>query len=394
MKEKPKTLSPQLIRAYLSKKNSELAGLFNDRLLSDLSAKSTVMQYKSNDFVIRQHDPSDSLYILLNGRCRVNVNGEDLGIMEAGDMIGEIGVIQKTPRSASIIAIEPTTAVRIPDSVFHTLLQQPQFSVWVMNLLTSRLKNTSNAAASVKKEMDEILQDHMELARVQRSLLPNELPVDPRFHIHVLYKPCAYAGGDYYDAFMLDKDTLFMIIADVTGHGAQASISMAIVRSFVHQGNLGKTPQTTLKRLNEYLLQYGPSQHFVTSQVAMLDLKKNRISYAYAGHPPALHVRNHICKPLKAPRSFFLRFRPNADFKGASIAVQPGDRFAFYTDGVVETFDPEGQMYNIEGLERFLTQTSTKKISTLPNELHTDLHRFREGSPEEDDVSFMVVEIQ
>jgi len=394
MKEKPNKLTPQLIRAYLSKKNTELAGLFNDALLLELSGKSTVMQYKPNDYVIRQHDPSDSLYILLNGRCRVNVNGEDLGIMEAGDMIGEMGVIQKTPRSASIIAIEPTTAVRIPDTVFHKLLEQPQFSAWVMNLLTSRLKNSSNAAASVKKEMDEILRDQKELARVQRSLLPKELPNDTRFRIHALYKPCAYAGGDYYDAFMLDQDTLFMIIADVTGHGAQASISMAIVRSFVHQGNLGKTPQTTLKRLNEYLLQYGPSQHFVTSQVAMLDLKKNRLSYAYAGHPPALFVRDTVCKILKAPRFFFLRFRPNVDFKGASMAVKPGDRFVFYTDGVVETFDPEGQMYNIEGLQQFLTQTSGMKVSTLPNELETDLHRFRQGSPEEDDVSFMVVEIR
>lgn len=393
MKEKSKKISPQEIRSHLAKKNAELAGLLSSPLLEELSEKSSLLDYAPNDYVIRQHDPSDSLYILLSGRCRVNVNDEDLSFMDAGDMIGEMGVIQKTPRSASIIAIEPTTALRIPDHVFHTLLEQPQFSAWVMNLLTSRLKNTSNAAASVIKEMDEILQDHMELARVQRSLLPKELPVDPRFHIHKLYKPCAYAGGDYYDAFMLDDDTLFMIIADVTGHGAQASISMAIVRSFVHQGNLGKTPQTTLKRLNEYLLQYGPSQHFVTSQVAMVDFKKNKILYAYAGHPPVLHVRNHECKPLKAPRSFFLRFRPDADFKGASMSIKQGDRFAFYTDGVVETFDPEGQMYNIEGLEKFLTGSSEKKVSTLPNELDTDLHRFRQGSPDEDDVSFMVVEI-
>ncbi len=393
MKTKPKKLSPQDILAHLSRKNAELAGLLDERLLNEICEKSVVIDYAPNDYVVKQHDLSDSLFIILTGRCRVNVNDEDLSFMDPGDMLGEMGVIQKTPRSASIIAIEPTTALRIPDSMFREMIQEPQISAWVMNLLTSRLKNSSNAAASVMKEMDEIMQDQMELARVQRSLLPKELPVDPRFRIHVLYKPCAYAGGDYYDAFMLNKDTLFLIIADVTGHGAQASISMAIVRSFVHQGNLGKTPQTCLKRLNDYLLLYGPSQHFVTSQVAMIDLKKNRIQFAYAGHPPILHVRDGECKPLKAPRSFFLRFRPNAEYKGASMTMKPGDRFAFFTDGVVETFDSEGQMYNIEGLEKFLEDTSQEKISTLPNALDTDLHRFREGSPEEDDLSFMVVEI-
>ena len=203
----------------------------------------------------------------------------------------------------------------------------------------------------------------------------------------------AYAGGDYYDAIMLDDNLLFLIVADVTGHGAQASISMAIVRSFIHQGNLGKTPHTTLKRLNRYLLDYGPTQHFVTAQAAVIDLEKKYIHVAYAGHPPILHLRAASCQPIKAPRAFFLRFRPDADFKSGGLQLLPGDRILFYTDGVIETFDPDGQMYNIEGMQQFLEKNHDQPVSALPTALETDLHRFSQGSPMEDDITFMVIEM-
>ena len=219
------------------------------------------------------------------------------------------------------------------------------------------------------------------------------MPQDPRFRVHVLYEPCAYVGGDYYDAIMMDDDRLFLIVADVTGHGAQASISMAIVRSFVHQKQFGKTPSTLLKRLNRHLFEYGPAQHFVTSQVAMIDLKKQIIQFAYAGHPPMLHLREEACKSMKGVRSFFLRFKIEAEFKSSTMKLKKGDRIALYTDGVIEMFNANGDMYNVDGLEQFLEETAKKPLSSIPSELETSLHKFREGSPIEDDITFMVVEI-
>lgn len=388
-----KTCTCDQVRELLMKRNQGFVSLLDDSLLSMMINGSIVQDFEPKHFILRQHDPSDSLYLILRGRCTVMVNDKAVGLLQEGDLVGEMGVIQNKPRSASVMELEKTEALRISGDTFKKMLEDQRLSNWTINLLTDRLKRISHDTARIMKEMDEMLMDQMELARVQRSLLPKELPIDPRVRVHVLYSPCAYAGGDYYDALFLDKHRILLIVADVTGHGAQASISMAIVRSFIHQGNVGKTPETVLRRLNKYLFQYGTSQHFVTAQVAIIDLERQKVHFAYAGHPPMLHLRGDECRPLRAPRAFFLRFRPDADYKGAALSIHPGDRVALFTDGIIETFNREGAMFNVEGLENFLIDTRREPIGSIPTALETRLSHHREGSPVEDDITFLVAEI-
>jgi serine phosphatase RsbU (regulator of sigma subunit) len=394
MTSKKKTITFPIndIHEILKKENPDFANILDDSILHLLENECQVIEYPPNEPIVVQHDPSDAIYIVLVGRCMVMVNDKPVGHMEAGDVLGEMGLIQNTPRSATVMTLEKTQALCIPQATFEEMRKNNLITSWIINLLTDRLKRSSHNTARALKEMEEMVRDHMELGRVQRSLLPRDMPQDPRFRIHVLYSPCAYVGGDYYDAIMMD-DFLFMIVADVTGHGAQASISMAIVRSFVHQKSFGKSPQTALKRLNKHLFEYGPDQHFVTSQVAMLDLKKKILHFAYAGHPPLLHVRNGECNPLKGPRAYFLRFKMDTDYKSSSISLKSGDRVAFYTDGVIEMFNSEGDMFNVDGLQDFLAKSKDRPIDSLPTELETTLHRYCQGSPKEDDMTFMVLEI-
>ncbi len=390
-KQKHKIDVDEVLRT-LHIKNEKFASLLDDELMELMTADAEVKEYLTGEPLVKQHEPSDALFILLKGRCAIIVNDKPISHLVAGDMVGEMGLLQNTPRTATVTPVEPSSAMRIPKDAFIKMTKNPQLSSWLIGMLTERLKRSSHNTAHALKEMEEIMEDHMELGRVQRSLLPKEMPQDPRFRIHVLYEPCAYVGGDYYDAIMVDDDHLVFIVADVTGHGAQASISMAIVRSFIHQGNLSKSPGAILKKLNRHLFEYGPSQHFVTSQVAILNLKKGQLHYAYAGHPPIMHLRDGVCKALKGSRSFFLRFKLDAEFKSSTITLKPGDRVAFYTDGPIEMFDAEGTMFNIEGLQKFMVDSKDKQIASLPGELETTLHRFREGSPVEDDMTFMVLE--
>lgn len=393
MKKKEKKIDPKGVLDVLKRRNEAFAALLNDNLLDIMLGQASLQSYDPKELMMKQHDPSDSLYIILDGRCTVVVNDKVVGHLEAGDIVGEMGVIQNTPRSASVIAIEPTEALRVPGAEFKKMLIDGQFSSWMINLLTDRLKRVSYDCAHVMKEMDEMVLDQMELARVQRSLLPKELPMDPRIRLHVLYSPCAYAGGDYYDAIMLDKDRIMLVIADVTGHGAQASISMAIVRSFIRQSSIGKTTSTILKRLNKYLFEYGPSQHFVTAQIAIIDLANSKMQFSYAGHPPMLHLRDGVCEPMRGPRSFFLRFRPEAKFESSTMKMHHGDRLGLYTDGIIETFNAEGTMFNLDGMQQFMVDSRKEPVASLPSLMETRLNQFSEGSPMEDDITFFVAEL-
>ncbi len=393
MRIKRKHIDSSEVFEILKRKKQDWLSSFDRKLLKTLVEHSVVRIFDPEEILVNQGNPSDSLYLVLDGRCTFSVDDEPLGFLETGDLIGEMGVIQNTSRSATVKALDKTTALHIPAETFRNMLFSSPVSTWIINLLTDRLRSTSGESSREKKSKWEILEDYKQLARVQQSLLPKELPSDPRIHIQAFYQPCIYAGGDYYDAIMLDEDRLFLIVADVTGHGAQASISMAIVRSFIHQTNLKKTPQTILKQLNQYLIEYGPSHHFVTAQAAVIDLQKKNIQFAYAGHPFIMHLREKTCRLLVGPRSYFLRFSPDFEVKGKTISLESGDRLGFYTDGVIDTFDTEGNRWDLEGLQDFMAETRNKPLASLPNELDSALENFRDGSPVEDDVTFLVAEI-
>jgi CRP-like cAMP-binding protein len=92
-----------------------------------------------------QGDPADAAYVILKGKADVSLDspGGAIKVAELGRdaIVGEMGILSDSPRSATIIAAEATTALRIDKRVFLELLTQfPQMSVAVMRELASRLE--------------------------------------------------------------------------------------------------------------------------------------------------------------------------------------------------------------------------------------------------------------
>jgi CRP-like cAMP-binding protein len=92
-----------------------------------------------------QGDAADAAYVILQGRADVSLEsaGGAIKVAELGQnaLVGEMGILSDSPRSATIIAVAPTTALRIDKRVFLELLTQfPQMSVAVMRELASRLE--------------------------------------------------------------------------------------------------------------------------------------------------------------------------------------------------------------------------------------------------------------
>jgi CRP-like cAMP-binding protein len=92
-----------------------------------------------------QGDAADAAYVILQGKADVSLEsaGGAIKVAELGQnaLVGEMGILSDSPRSATIIAVAPTTALRIDKRVFLELLTQfPQMSVAVMRELASRLE--------------------------------------------------------------------------------------------------------------------------------------------------------------------------------------------------------------------------------------------------------------
>ena len=105
-----------------------------------LAFTSERVQFAGGQRFFAQGDPSDSAYVILDGRASVLLNtpNGEIQVAELGGnaLVGEMGILSDTPRSATIAAAEPTTALRIDKRVFLELLAQfPQMALAVMREL-------------------------------------------------------------------------------------------------------------------------------------------------------------------------------------------------------------------------------------------------------------------
>ncbi|NIX76843.1 Crp/Fnr family transcriptional regulator [Microvirga terricola] len=113
-----------------------------------LAFTSERVQFADGQRFFSQGDASDAAYVILDGRAHVLLNtpnGEiQVAELSGNALVGEMGILSDTPRSATIMAAEPTTALRIDKRVFLELLAQfPQMSLAVMRELAQRLERTN-----------------------------------------------------------------------------------------------------------------------------------------------------------------------------------------------------------------------------------------------------------
>jgi CRP-like cAMP-binding protein len=113
-----------------------------------LAFTSERVQFAEGQRFFSQGDASDAAYVILEGRANVLLNtpNGEIKVAELGGnaLVGEMGILSDTPRSAAIMAAEPTTALRIDKRVFLELLAQfPQMSLAVMRELAQRLERTN-----------------------------------------------------------------------------------------------------------------------------------------------------------------------------------------------------------------------------------------------------------
>jgi CRP-like cAMP-binding protein len=121
-----------------------------------LAFTSERVQFADGQRFFSQGDASDAAYVILDGRANVLLNtpSGEIKVAELGQnaLLGEMGVLSDAPRSATIMAAQPTTALRIDKRVFLELLAQfPQMSLAIMRELANRLERTNEQLAAQLK---------------------------------------------------------------------------------------------------------------------------------------------------------------------------------------------------------------------------------------------------
>lgn len=124
--------------------------------LEEIEQHGSVKTFKRNTIVINQDDETDSLYVILSGSVKVYISGPDgrevvLNHQGAGDYFGDLALIDKQPRAASVMTMEPSRFMIISrDDFMRCLSGHPEIALNLIKPLTSRIRmlaqNVSNLA--------------------------------------------------------------------------------------------------------------------------------------------------------------------------------------------------------------------------------------------------------
>jgi GAF domain-containing protein/anti-sigma regulatory factor (Ser/Thr protein kinase) len=183
--------------------------------------------------------------------------------------------------------------------------------------------------------------EHVVAEVLQRAVLPDSLPVVEGLMLDAEYRAGVagtYAGGDWYDVFELDDDTVFFSVGDVMGKGAPAAALMGQVRSAIRAYAVsGQSPTAVLSSLDG-LFDTLIEDRVVTAVVGTISPSTGRVLLSNAGHPPPLVVRADgsatFC-PMQ--RSLLIA----AGLSGAprprdELVLERGDSLIMYSDGLIE----------------------------------------------------------
>lgn len=174
---------------------------------------------------------------------------------------------------------------------------------------------------------------------LQRSLLPSHPPVTGGLEVASRYQPAgatAEVGGDWFDVIPLDGGKTALVVGDVMGSGVNAAATMGRLRTATNTlANLDLDPARLLEHLDRTT--EGLDHSIATCVYAVHDPRLRQCRIANAGHLPPVRLREgHAPELLELPTGAPLGVGGVA-FSTTTVALGPGDRLVFYTDGLVET---------------------------------------------------------
>ncbi len=234
-------------------------------------------------------------------------------------------------------------------------------------------------------------------SEVQQLLLPKSSPVCNWCCIGSKNRMAQGLGGDYFDFITMPDECQLLFIGDVTGHGVQASVVMALLYGFLHRATTNAcTPLETIRQVNGFLQSFATRSkefdHFFTTTLffSIIDPDSYEMHYVNAGHPAPMVRRGdtlHYLTPTAQPLGFF----DDIQVEMRTFQFEKEDRFLLFTDGITETFNEQAQIFGRQRLEKILHSHRGDHLEFL-EEIFRGLKAFGAVDPPEDDCTAIVID--
>jgi serine phosphatase RsbU (regulator of sigma subunit) len=366
--------------------------------------------------IIEEGTPGSSMFILASGRVKVTKTAGDqsevlITKLSEGSYFGEVALIDNQLRSANVTTDIDSVVLRLRKSSFDKMLKENKdfavvFYKNCLNETITRMRETAtnltvsqNVLSKKSTRLDEIDADLSDAKAIQDYFLSKDQLQDESLLIQgikqsYIYRPYFEVGGDFLNIAKLDDSTYGIIIADVMGHGISAAMATGVIRSAftIFSKEIGNNPAELMGKMNNHMYEIFPSL-FATSYYAIVDQKASQVRMTKAGHMHPLIWKEKQKDLAKIdPPGPGLGILANVKFNEVKIEVDKGDKILFFTDGIIEQKNGEGDMYTHERLEeKFKTYCSENK-KHIVKDIFDDLDTFKDTCEFQDDITLMLLE--
>jgi sigma-B regulation protein RsbU (phosphoserine phosphatase) len=269
-----------------------------------------------------------------------------------------------------------------------------------LNLLTSFAAMAGIALDNARLHRIEVqnarLERELSMAHeIQRSLLPRRLPALPGYDVAASWQSAREVAGDFYDVFKLDDERLGVVIADVADKGVGAALFMAVARSLL-RGNAVATPNPidTIAQANRLMLMEDSETGMFVTVYYTVFTRGGKAIGVNAGHNLPLLYRSRTRQIEWLPKGgWAMGWFDNMPLNQCPIELEPGDVLVYYTDGLTEAENEQGQAFGENRLARTVREAAADNLSAVSilNRIDSAVDTFTGNAPLFDDLTMVVV---
>lgn len=248
-----------------------------------------------------------------------------------------------------------------------------------------------NRSVQDKRQLEESLKFAQ---TIQMGMLPTNFPKPGQtaVDLHALLVPAKQIGGDFYDFIDLGDQMLALVVADVSGKGVPAALTMAKAMTLIRAFALvGTPPAETLRQANEELARDNDSAMFVTVFFAILNQHSGLMVYANGGHNPPLRVHQGEVAEILGAESVPLGSMPGMAYTDGQLQLAAGDVLYLFTDGVNEAMSPTLEEYGDARMVELVRGIADQPVSEITAATLSAVREHANGADQSDDITVMAV---
>ena len=244
---------------------------------------------------------------------------------------------------------------------------------------------------------DAIFQEELKLSlELLKSLSPNQNTSHSLVEFRFFQENFLQIGGDFFDIIERSDGSVYIFMADVSGHGISAALLVALYklsfRNVLQKGNF-LDPETVLLEMNAQITSVLNSYKYLTVFLISLTPDGN-LKYSSAGHRPAFLFRTKLGKAkILSTRGMLLGIsKDNVKFEQKETKIEVGDRLLLYTDGLTEVFTLQGKPLGSNGLYEIFLKTQRSSLDSSFEEFLEEWKKITANQVLSDDSSFLLLE--